>query len=49
MGLISNNILHDRTGFQDDSDRKRLLYRARYYDRVAGTGFRCLLEAVSQP
>jgi alpha-ketoglutarate-dependent taurine dioxygenase len=47
MGLISNNILHDRTGFQDDSDHKRLLYRARYYDRVADTGFRHLLEGVS--
>jgi len=42
MGLISNNILHDRSVFNDDSSHKRLLYRARYYDRVAGTGFRCL-------
>ncbi len=42
MGLISNNILHDRSAFSDDSTHKRLLYRARYYDRVDGTGFRCL-------
>ncbi|MCP5430235.1 MAG: taurine catabolism dioxygenase TauD, partial [Chromatiaceae bacterium] len=37
-GLISNNVLHDRSGFEDDPDpaRKRLLYRARYYDRIRG-------------
>ncbi len=40
MGLISNNVLHDRAAFSDDSEHKRLLYRARYYDRVQGTGFR---------
>lgn len=35
-GLIANNVLHDRTAFEDDPDpaRKRLLYRARYYDRI---------------
>jgi hypothetical protein len=38
MGLISNNVLHDRSGFVDGEDSKRLLYRARYYDRVQGTG-----------
>ncbi|HPE81977.1 MAG TPA: TauD/TfdA family dioxygenase, partial [Gammaproteobacteria bacterium] len=35
-GLISNNVLHDRSGFEDDPARKRLLYRARYYDRIRG-------------
>ncbi len=35
-GLISNNLLHTRTGFTD-SDVPRLLYRARYYDRIART------------
>lgn len=34
-GVISNNVLHNRSGFQDDGDVKRLLYRARYYDRTA--------------
>jgi len=38
MGLISNNILHDRTGFSDDQRGVRHLYRARYYDRLASTG-----------
>jgi len=37
MGLISNNVLHDRAGFSDDETTQRLLYRARYYDRIAGT------------
>jgi hypothetical protein len=37
MGLICNNVLHDRAGFNDSPDKKRLLYRARYYDRIAGT------------
>lgn len=37
MGLICNNVLHDRAGFADAPDKKRLLYRARYYDRIAGT------------
>jgi hypothetical protein len=35
-GLISNNVLHTRTGFED-GPMPRLLYRARYYDRLAGT------------
>lgn len=38
MGLICNNVLHDRAGFNDDETHRRLLYRARYYDRIAGTG-----------
>lgn len=38
MGLICNNVLHDRAGFNDDESHHRLLYRARYYDRIAGTG-----------
>lgn len=38
MGLISNNILHDRTPFEDSERGIRHLYRARYYDRLSGTG-----------
>ena len=34
MGLLCNNVLHDRTGFTDDPARPRLIYRARYYDRI---------------
>lgn len=32
QGLICNNVLHTRTGFEEHS--KRLLYRARYFDRI---------------
>ncbi len=38
MGLISNNVLHDRATFRDDHNSKRLLYRARYYDRIGESG-----------
>lgn len=36
-GLICNNVLHNRTGFSDDAQQRRLMFRARYYDRIAGT------------
>ena len=36
MGLVCNNVLHDRAGFVDDPHQPRLLYRARYLDRVQG-------------
>lgn len=35
MGLLCNNVLHDRSAFTDDTIRPRLLYRARYLDRLA--------------
>jgi len=35
MGIVCNNVLHERTGFVDEPGAPRLLYRARYYDRVA--------------
>jgi len=34
MGLLCNNVLHDRSAFSDDPGKPRLLYRARYLDRV---------------
>lgn len=37
MGLISNNILHDRSAFEDNESQKRLIYRSRFYGRLAGT------------
>jgi len=33
-GLISNNVLHNRTAFADGEAHKRLLYRARFFDRI---------------
>ncbi len=35
MGLLCNNVLHDRSAFTDDPQHPRLLYRARYLDRIA--------------
>ncbi|MCK4865838.1 MAG: TauD/TfdA family dioxygenase [Gammaproteobacteria bacterium] len=37
MGLISNNVLHDRAAFTDSKEYKRHYYRARYYNRLQGT------------
>ena len=36
QGLISNNVLHTRSRFSD-GEHPRLLYRARYYERIRGT------------
>ncbi len=35
MGIVCNNVLHKRTAFRDEGGSRRLLYRARYLDRVA--------------
>jgi hypothetical protein len=35
MGLVCNNVLHDRAAFSDSETRKRLLYRARYFDCIS--------------
>ncbi|HEY0833093.1 MAG TPA: TauD/TfdA family dioxygenase [Azospirillum sp.] len=35
QGLLCNNVLHNRTGFRDDPAAPRLVYRARYHDRVS--------------
>lgn len=39
QGIICNNVLHSRSAFTEDasSGRVRLLYRARYLDRMTGT------------
>ena len=34
MGLVSNNVLHDRSAFIDSEENKRHFYRARYYDHL---------------
>jgi len=33
-GLISNNVLHDRSEFSDDENASRLLYRLRYFESL---------------
>lgn len=34
QGIISNNVLHNRSRFEDSESQTRLLYRARFFDRV---------------
>lgn len=34
QGLLCNNVLHDRNGFEDDETHKRLYLRARFFDRI---------------
>ncbi len=34
MGLLCNNVLHDRAAFSDEPDSPRLLFRARYHERI---------------
>lgn len=46
MGLVCNNVLHDRAGFVDDPAQPRLLYRARYLDRIGGKAYE---ESASSP
>jgi len=38
MGLLCNNVLHDRSAFTDDPAQPRLIYRARYHDRIDASG-----------
>ncbi len=47
QGLICNNVLHSRSAFTDidGPDQQRLLYRARYYDRIVGTGLNEVAQA----
>jgi alpha-ketoglutarate-dependent taurine dioxygenase len=37
QGIISNNVLHNRTAFNDGPRQRRLLYRARFFDRIHTT------------
>ena len=34
-GLICNNVLHNRSQFEENPEAPRLLYRLRYYNRIA--------------
>lgn len=35
QGLISNNVLHNRTAYEDTATQTRLLYRARFFDSIS--------------
>lgn len=39
QGILTNNSLHRRGAFQDTPHSNRLMYRARYYDRISGAEF----------
>lgn len=49
MGIICNNVLHDRAEFADDATHRRLLYRARYYERIGDAAAVPMEPAVPQP
>jgi alpha-ketoglutarate-dependent taurine dioxygenase len=36
-GILCNNVLHSRGAFSDTSGSERLLYRARFHERIANT------------
>ena len=44
QGLVCNNVLHNRSAFEDDAAGKmqRLIYRARYRERIANADFQPL-------
>ena len=37
-GIVCNNVLHNRSAFENSDTQQRLMYRARYYDRIAAAG-----------
>ena len=37
MGIVCNNVLHERDGFSESPQHRRLVFRARYHDRITGT------------
>ena len=41
MGIVANNVLHDRSAFEDHPAAPRLIYRARYLDRVMAPDAAC--------
>jgi hypothetical protein len=37
MAIVCNNVLHERDEFVDSGSRRRVMFRARYLDRIEGT------------
>lgn len=46
QGIICNNVLHKREAFADDAaaGQERLLYRARYHERIRGSGVKRVMN-----
>ncbi|MCX8005834.1 MAG: TauD/TfdA family dioxygenase, partial [Burkholderiaceae bacterium] len=40
MGIVCNNVLHDRAAFSDSAARRRLVLRARYYEAITAVDTR---------
>ncbi len=36
--LVSNNVLHNRSGFRDSPDQRRVIHQVRYQQRIRITG-----------
>lgn len=49
QGLICNNVLHNRTSFKNNEEKgiERLIFRGRYYDRIADTAFNDTVKSMS--
>lgn len=49
QGVLSNNVLHTRTAFTDSDKDQRLMYRARFYNRITGTGVNKIEMGLNAP
>ena len=49
MGIVCNNVLHDRSAFTDSAQHRRLLLRARYYECIADPGSACACASTGTP
>jgi len=47
MGIVCNNVLHDRAAFTDSAAHRRLVLRARYYERIADTRQESAVDAAA--
>lgn len=50
QGLICNNVLHNRTAFEDGANETshRLIFRGRYFDRIAQTSLHDVVAAMNK-
>ncbi len=50
MGIVCNNVLHDRSAFTDSATRRRLILRGRFYEAVAAAaGATAAVRAADAP
>jgi hypothetical protein len=46
MGIVCNNVLHDRAAFTDSPAHRRLILRGRFYEPVAADTVSAALSAL---